>query len=168
MTILYRDELFLQHDTGMHPECAARLESVHAKLDDSGIMNRVTSGAIKSAAVETLTLTHTPKHVVRVDQLAQHGGGRLDPDTVVSPKSYEVATHAAGTAIAAVDAVLGGEHQTALSLSRPPGHHALPDRAMGFCLFNNIAIAAKHAIGEHDLDRVLIVDWDVHHGNGTQ
>lgn len=168
MTILYRDELFLQHDTGMHPECAARLQAVHAKLDESGVMERVTAGTIKPADFDTLTLTHTPEHVVRVDQLAQHGGGRLDPDTVVSPKSYDVASHAAGTAVAAVDAVLGGQHQNALSLHRPPGHHALSNRAMGFCLFNNVAIAARHAQQNHDFERILIVDWDVHHGNGTQ
>ncbi len=168
MTILYRNDLFLQHETGSHPECADRLEAVHTALDHSGVMSRVSIEPIQSSPLETLQLAHTPQHVVRVDQLAQHGGGRLDPDTVVSPKSYDVAAHAAGTAVAAVDAVLGGRHRNALCLSRPPGHHALPNRAMGFCLFNNIAIAARHARKVHELDRVLIVDWDVHHGNGTQ
>ncbi|MEZ6053290.1 MAG: histone deacetylase [Planctomycetaceae bacterium] len=168
MTILYRNDHFLQHETGMHPECAARLKSVYAAIDESGVMKRVGTDPIRSCPMETLQLVHTPQHVVRVEQVAQHGGGRLDPDTVVSPKSYDVARQAVGTATAAVDAVVSGRSRNALCLVRPPGHHALPDRAMGFCLFNNIAIAARYAQKTHDLDRILIVDWDVHHGNGTQ
>jgi len=168
VTILFRNDLFLKHDTGSHPECSARLEAVHAALDRSELMNRVTVGEIQAAPLATLKLAHTPAHIVRIDQLAQHGGGRLDADTVVSPDSYQVAAHAAGTATAAVDEVLSGRHRSALCLTRPPGHHALPSRAMGFCLFNNMAIAAGHARKSHDVDRVLIVDWDVHHGNGTQ
>jgi acetoin utilization deacetylase AcuC-like enzyme len=115
-----------------------------------------------------LELVHEPGHIDRVLGLAARGGGHLDPDTVVSPRSADVAQLAAGAACDAVDRVLNGEAKTALCLVRPPGHHALPERAMGFCLFNNIAIAAQVAIAEHRLDRVLIVDWDVHHGNGTQ
>jgi acetoin utilization deacetylase AcuC-like enzyme len=106
--------------------------------------------------------------VKSVAELAARGGGRPDPDTVVGSDSFDVARLAAGAAGDAVDRVLAGEDRTALCLVRPPGHHALPDRAMGFCLFNNIAVAARAAIDEHGLDRVLIVDWDVHHGNGTQ
>jgi acetoin utilization deacetylase AcuC-like enzyme len=100
--------------------------------------------------------------------MAARGGGRLDPDTAVSPASFDVARLAAGAACDAVDRVLAGEDKTALCLVRPPGHHALPERAMGFCLFSNVAIAASVARDEHGLDRVMIVDWDVHHGNGTQ
>jgi acetoin utilization deacetylase AcuC-like enzyme len=103
-----------------------------------------------------------------VAALAQRGGGRLDSDTVVSPASFDVAQLAAGAACDAVDRVLAGDDKTALCLVRPPGHHAIPERGMGFCLFNNIAVAASVALSEHQLDRVLIVDWDVHHGNGTQ
>jgi acetoin utilization deacetylase AcuC-like enzyme len=106
--------------------------------------------------------------VEQVAELAAAGGGRLDPDTVVSGRSDEVALHAAGAAVEAVDHVLSGHHTRALGLVRPPGHHAGHARAMGFCLFNNIAIAAAHARAAHDVERVLIVDWDVHHGNGTQ
>jgi acetoin utilization deacetylase AcuC-like enzyme len=111
---------------------------------------------------------HEPGYIDRIVATAQRGGGRLDPDTVVSPASADVAQLAAGAACDAVDRVLRGEDQTALCLARPPGHHALPERAMGFCLFNNIAAAAAVACDEHQLDRVLVVDWDVHHGNGTQ
>jgi acetoin utilization deacetylase AcuC-like enzyme len=100
--------------------------------------------------------------------VAEDGGGRLDPDTVVSPRSFEVALAAAGACASAVDAVLAGPQRTALCLVRPPGHHATPTRSMGFCLFNNVALAARRALKAHGLSRVLIVDWDVHHGNGTQ
>ncbi len=100
--------------------------------------------------------------------MAERGGGYLDPDTVVCPASFRVALNAAGVCMAAVDAVVTGADSTALCLVRPPGHHATPTRSMGFCLFNNIAIAAAHARKKHALNRILIVDWDVHHGNGTQ
>ncbi|MBX3437107.1 MAG: histone deacetylase [Planctomycetaceae bacterium] len=168
MVFLYRDERFLKHATGSHPECSARLEAVHAALDASELPGRLVAGLCREAAQEDLTRVHSGAHIVRVEQLAKHGGGRLDPDTVVSPASYDVAALAAGTAIAAVDAVLADEPAQAVCLLRPPGHHALPERAMGFCLFNNVAIAARHAQAVHKLDRILIVDWDVHHGNGTQ
>src|SRR5205823_6948035 len=104
----------------------------------------------------------------RVEAFAHSGGGYLDEDTVCSARSYEVALAAAGAACDAVQRVVRGEDRTALCLVRPPGHHALADAAMGFCLFNNVAIAARLAVAAHGLERVLIVDWDVHHGNGTQ
>jgi acetoin utilization deacetylase AcuC-like enzyme len=106
--------------------------------------------------------------VMRARQLAEHGGGRLDPDTVVSSDSFTVALAAAGACTAAVEAVLTGADKRALCLVRPPGHHATPSRSMGFCLFNNIALAAHHARTAHQVNRILILDWDVHHGNGTQ
>ena len=115
-----------------------------------------------------LERVHEPGHIDNVAAMAARGGGHLDPDTVVSPDSFDVARLAAGAACDAVDRVLAGEDKTALCLVRPPGHHALPERAMGFCLFSNVAIAASVARDEHELDRVMIVDWDVHHGNGTQ
>jgi acetoin utilization deacetylase AcuC-like enzyme len=106
--------------------------------------------------------------VTAVKQLAEHGGGRLDPDTVVSPASFQVGLAAAGAGAAAVDQVIKGTTKNALCLIRPPGHHATPTRSMGFCLFNNIALAATHARKTHGLSRILIADFDVHHGNGTQ
>ncbi|HET6425040.1 MAG TPA: histone deacetylase, partial [Planctomycetaceae bacterium] len=123
---------------------------------------------IRKATREELARLHGGAYVDEVRELATGGGGRIENDTVVSPESFDIACHAAGTAMAAVDAVLTGTDSTALVLARPPGHHALPNSAMGFCLFNNVALAAEHALRVHDLDRVLIVDWDVHHGNGTQ
>ena len=115
-----------------------------------------------------LTAIHSPEYVNQVWALAKSGGGDLDPDTVVSPCSYDVALLAAGCACDATERVLRGEDRRALCLVRPPGHHALANRGMGFCLFNNVAIAAQMALAEFGLDRVLVVDWDIHHGNGTQ
>jgi len=111
---------------------------------------------------------HTKQHVSHIQEVAKKGGGWLDADTVMSPDSYDVALYAAGGVIVAVEAVMEGKITSAFALVRPPGHHATPRRAMGFCLFNNIAIAAEHALAKYKLERVLIIDFDVHHGNGTQ
>jgi acetoin utilization deacetylase AcuC-like enzyme len=168
MTLLYTDPLFLKHDTGRHPETSDRLRSITARLEKVGLAKKCTAGVFQPLAEETVTQVHAAKQVQTVKQLAQHGGGRIDPDTVVSADSFAVALGAAGAAAAAVDAVLKGTAPNALCLVRPPGHHATPTRSMGFCLFNNIALAARHAKTAHRLTRILLVDWDVHHGNGTQ
>jgi len=168
MTLLYYDPEFLKHDTGVHPERSLRLEKIVTRLDASGLAGQCTRPVWQPASRERLERVHEPGHIDRVIAVAANGGGHLDPDTVVSPESARVAQLAAGAACDAVDRVVAGEDKTALCLVRPPGHHALAERAMGFCLFNNIAIAACVARDEHELDRVLIVDWDVHHGNGTQ
>jgi acetoin utilization deacetylase AcuC-like enzyme len=168
VTLLYTDALFLQHDTGRHPENAGRLTAISSRLEQTGLAERCTPGAYQPLDEQALTAVHEPQVIAQVKWLAAHGGGHLDPDTVVSPASFEVARAAAGACVAAVDAVLAGQDQNALCLVRPPGHHATPDRSMGFCLFNNVALAAHHARHARGLDRVLIVDWDVHHGNGTQ
>jgi acetoin utilization deacetylase AcuC-like enzyme len=166
--LVYTDPIFLAHDTGQHPECPERLRSVGQQLDKSGILKKVTAGKVRPATVDELTRVHSATHVQRVRQFAEAGGGRIESDTVVSRKSYDVALKAAGSACDAVDQVIGKKHKLASCLIRPPGHHALVSDPMGFCLFNNVAVAAEHAIKKHKLDRVLIVDWDVHHGNGTQ
>jgi len=168
MTLLYTDPLYLEHNTGRHPENADRLRAVTAKLDATGLAKKCTAGKFEPLAADAVARLHGKKVVEAVKTLAEHGGGRLDVDTVVSPKSYAVGLAAAGACVAAVEAVLAGTDKTALCLVRPPGHHATPTRSMGFCLFNNIALAAHHARTVRQLDRVLIVDWDVHHGNGTQ
>lgn len=168
MTLLYTDPLFLQHDTGPHPETADRLRAVTARLEKTDLPSRCRPGSYYPLTMETVTHIHSPRMARSVEDMAAHGGGRLDPDTVVSPASYTVALAAAGACASAVEAVLRGDDNNALCLVRPPGHHATPKRSMGFCLFNNIALAAHHALTAHSLDRLLIVDWDVHHGNGTQ
>jgi acetoin utilization deacetylase AcuC-like enzyme len=168
MTLLFTDPLFLEHDTGPHPETAYRLRAILSVLDQSGLARKCQAGTFAPLDEKTVALVHSPRQIARVKQLAAYGGGHVDPDTVVSPASFQVALAAAGACAAAVDAVIGGPERNALCLVRPPGHHATPNRSMGFCLFNNIALAARHALSMHELNRLLIVDWDVHHGNGTQ
>ncbi len=168
MTLLYTDPLFLKHDTGRHPETADRLRAIGARLDKAGLVKKCKAGTYRPLDEATVGKVHAARQVVQVKQLAEHGGGRIDADTVVSADSFKVGLAAAGACAAAVDAVVKGTGTNALCLVRPPGHHATPTRSMGFCLFNNVALAARHARTAHELSRVLIVDWDVHHGNGTQ
>lgn len=168
MTLLYYDPLFLEHDTGRHPENAGRLRPLITHLDASGLSARCERVAWEPVSIERLCRVHTSQHVDAVKAFAQRGGGQIEVDTVVSPKSYDVALMAAGAVCDAVTRVVRGHQQRALCLVRPPGHHALADNPMGFCLFNNVATGARLAIDEFELQRVLIVDWDVHHGNGTQ
>jgi acetoin utilization deacetylase AcuC-like enzyme len=168
MTLLYTDPLFLRHETGPHPETPDRLRAVTARLDAARLPGRCRAGTYRPLALEDVEAVHDPAMIRRVWEIARHGGGQLEPDTVVSRESCDVALAAAGAAVAAVDAVLAGPERNALCLVRPPGHHATPTRSMGFCLFNNVALAVRHAVSKHGLGRVLIVDWDVHHGNGSQ
>ncbi len=168
MTLLYTDSLFLHHETGPHPESTDRLRAINARLEKTDLPSRCRTGSYRPLTAETVAQVHSQRMVHSVEGVSVRGGGHLDPDTVVSPESYTVALAAAGACASAVEAVLRGEDRNALCLVRPPGHHATPTRSMGFCLFNNIALAAHHALTVHSLDRVLIVDWDVHHGNGTQ
>lgn len=168
MTLLYDDECFLQHETGAHPECAERLRRTRARLTESGLVDRCDVSSAVPADPAEILLVHSDSHIDAVRQFAEKGGGRIEADTIVSKNSYDVALRAAGSACDAVRKVVGGEDLSALCLVRPPGHHAVTRAPMGFCLFNNIAVAARVAIDRLDLNRVLIVDWDVHHGNGTQ
>jgi acetoin utilization deacetylase AcuC-like enzyme len=168
MTLLYQNPLFLQHQTGRHPECPARLEAIAQYAPLQTLAARCQPGTFQPAKETTVALFHDPRQVLLVKNVAGQGGGMLEMDTVLSPDSYDVAMAAVGVGMAAVDAVLAGQERNALCLVRPPGHHATPLQSMGFCLFNNIALAALHAVKQRGLNRVLIVDWDVHHGNGTQ
>jgi acetoin utilization deacetylase AcuC-like enzyme len=168
MTLLYSEPCFLQHETGRHPESADRIRLIPARLEEEGFDGKCVRPKWTPVARQRLTAIHSAAYVNQVWSLAKSGGGELDPDTLVSPCSYDVALLAAGCACDATERVLRGEDRRALCLVRPPGHHALANRGMGFCLFNNVAIAARMAVDEFGLDRVLIVDWDVHHGNGTQ
>jgi acetoin utilization deacetylase AcuC-like enzyme len=168
MTLLYSDPIFLEHDTGQHPETAERLRAIGSMLDETGLRGRCTLGKFSALDHSELSAVHSQRLAEQVRQAAEVGGGRLDADTVVSPASLNVGLAAAGACVAAVDAILAGQDKTALCLVRPPGHHATPTRSMGFCLFNNLAVAARHAGKKREVNRILIVDWDVHHGNGTQ
>jgi acetoin utilization deacetylase AcuC-like enzyme len=168
MTLLYTDPLFLRHDTGRHVETAGRLKAITARLENAGLIGKCTPGEYTPLTGEAVAKVHDSNLVQTVKEFAERGGRKIDPDTVVSPESYRVALAASGACVAAVDAVLNWGDRTALCLVRPPGHHATPRQAMGFCLFNNVALAAQHAKKVHELTRVLIVDFDVHHGNGTQ
>ena len=162
---VFYDPLFLEHETGEHPENKRRLVVARQTLVDSGLdLEWVTP---EPATVSAIARVHDAGYIESVRKLAEDGGGWLDLDTAVSPRSYEVATLAAGAGLMAVHRALE-TGQKAFMLVRPPGHHACRGRGMGFCLFNNIAVAAAHALEEGGLERVLIVDWDVHHGNGTQ
>jgi acetoin utilization deacetylase AcuC-like enzyme len=162
------DPVYLRHDTGEHPENARRLEAILAGLERSGLKQRLTLISPRPATSAELGLVHEKTYLARIKEVADIGGGWLDADTVMSPGSYEAALYAAGGAIRAVDAVTAGEVSSAFALVRPPGHHATPHKAMGFCIFNNVAIAASYAMKTFGLDRVAIIDFDVHHGNGTQ
>lgn len=157
----------LRHQTGAHPESAARLEAVHAELESCGYLGfeRVCAPAV---ARDVLERVHPGTYIDQIERIAAAGGGRLDPDTVLSEGSFEAALHAAGGAVElARRLVAGGRGQVAFSAHRPPGHHAGPSIARGFCVFNNIAVAAAHALDGLGLERVMILDFDVHHGNGT-
>ena len=159
----------LQHETGPHPEQPARMVAIERELETREYLGfeRISSPAV---APEALLAVHPERHVELIKRAAARGaagGVHLDPDTVASAGSYEAALHAAGGAVALVDRLLDGSAATGFSIHRPPGHHAEAAQAMGFCLFNSIAVAARHALDAHGLERVMIVDWDVHHGNGT-
>ncbi|MBI85270.1 MAG: histone deacetylase [Planctomycetaceae bacterium] len=168
MTLLYYDPVFLLHDTGFHPECIERLRKISAHLKHEQLDVRCTKPACPTISADLLQKVHPVEHTRMIEQFVARGGGRIETDTIVSHGSYRAALQAAGAAADAVARVLTGQDLTALCLVRPPGHHALPDKVMGFCLLNNVAIAARVAHTEFSLERILIVDWDVHHGNGTQ
>jgi len=168
--LLVTSPVFLRHQTPPdHPERPERLTAILDALRESGLAESVRQTEdVAPVARDLLAAVHHPEYIDEVARVARQGGGFLDPDTFVSPSSFDVALAAAGGAVYAVDEVLGGRASAAFALLRPPGHHALPDRGMGFCLFNNAAVAATAARDRHRLRRILILDWDVHHGNGTQ
>lgn len=162
---------FLRHEMGAwHPECPARLQAIEDQLIAGRIdtlIERDESAPLASEA--DLLRVHTQAHIDFIRKTApQEGYAEIDPDTLMNPHTWQAALRAAGAAIAATDAVLAGRYENAFCSVRPPGHHAEPARAMGFCFFNNVAIAARHALEVHGLERVAIVDFDVHHGNGTE
>ena len=163
-----RDERYLEHKPGLvHPEAPGRLRSVYRMLDKE-FENRLVQIEPKLATLEQLQMAHTPTYIDLIMSTAERDFTPLSSDTFVSAKSYIAAWLAVGAGISAVDALMGEEVRACFSLVRPPGHHALADRAGGFCIFNNIGIAAKYAVEKYGLDRILIIDWDIHHGNALQ
>jgi acetoin utilization deacetylase AcuC-like enzyme len=168
VTLLYQDLRFLEHETGHHPERPARLSRIHGRLDGRGLAARCTPVKWQAASDELLALAHDSAHIAAIRAACEAGGGQIEQDTVVSGGSFDAARLAVGAACDAVHRAVAGEDRTALCLVRPPGHHALAAAPMGFCLFSNVAIAALNALEQLGLRRILIVDWDVHHGNGTQ
>lgn len=157
-----------EHDTGPHPENATRLRAIEDAMEREGWLGLELVEA-PAAIREQLERVHASRYVDSIEEFCRAGGGMLDIDTAASEGSWEAALHAAGGAVHAVDRLLGsGDDSFAFCALRPPGHHADTARAGGFCLFNNIAVAAAHALEEHGAERVAIVDWDVHHGNGTE
>ncbi len=159
-----------QHDPGLgHPEQPARFDAVMARFTADGLTEEMRPLEERRATREELLLCHTKEYIAIVEEDVESGAPTLRTgDTHISPASLDVALHSAGGVFNAVDAVMEGEVQNAFCLVRPPGHHASPARGMGFCIFNHIALAARYAQRRHGVARVLILDWDVHHGNGTQ
>lgn len=161
-------ERFLQHDTGFgHPERPERLSACLKGVHHCTSQDEINWIEPRRAEIEEVKLVHTPAHILNVRNTAERGGFSMDPDTMVSPESYDIALQSTGAWLEGVDRLV--EHgESSFVISRPPGHHAERDNAMGFCLFNNCAIAANYAMQMKGIQRVAVLDWDVHHGNGTQ
>ena len=170
ISVIYSPE-FLEHDTGYgHPEKAKRLTAIAQALHQVQWQDRIEwqlpTSTLEKNVLSYVRAVHTTEHIERIERAAKNGGGYLDADTPVSERSYDVALLAISAWLDGVDRVLN--HQPAFVLARPPGHHATRDTAMGFCLFSNAAIAAEYALTKPNVERVGILDWDVHHGNGTE
>jgi acetoin utilization deacetylase AcuC-like enzyme len=169
--LYFSDPSSLEHDPRDtmpgHPESPPRLAAIERRLEDDGWLGWERRPA-PAASGEELELVHTPRHVAAIRELSEAGGGAIDVETYDGPNSYRAAAHGAGGAAAMTRALLAGEAKVGFSALRPPGHHAEPEVAMGFCLFNSVGVAAALAVAELGASRVLILDWDVHHGNGTE
>jgi acetoin utilization deacetylase AcuC-like enzyme len=169
-TVLLTHPDCVLHEMGAgHPESPQRLKAILAAIESAGLAGQLEKREAPEATREQLERVHESSHVDFVFESApERGYAYLDPDTSMNARSLSAALHAAGAVVAATDAVMAGEAKRAFCAVRPPGHHATRDRPMGFCLFNNVAIGAAHAIAAHGLERVAVLDFDVHHGNGTE
>lgn len=167
-TAIVYDPFNLRHTLEGHPENFRRLEGTWQLLQDDGILHNLLRVPSSPAPLDAILRVHTAKYVERLQALSARGGGRIDADTYANADSYHAALLAAGGLLNLTDMVLQGQADNGFALIRPPGHHALEHRGMGFCLLANAAIAARWAQDHHGLERILIVDFDVHHGNGTQ
>lgn len=169
MTLVYADPVFERHRTGFHPECPDRVLRTLHFLEGLPWFTQLPRGRLSAATEERILRTHTRTQLETAKAASTKGGGYLDADTYVSAESFQTSLLATGSAIHATEEVLKEDgEKTAFCLIRPPGHHATPQQSMGFCVFNSIAVAAHYARDVHGLGRILIVDFDVHHGNGTQ
>ena len=160
--------LYLEHETGQHPENSGRLQAINARLKGSPIESQIRHHVPRPATVEEIAANHENGYIGSVEKACGTGVDHLDMDTAISAKSYESALLSAGAGLTSVDLVVDGNCDNVFCAVRPPGHHAENDHSMGFCLFNNVAVAARYAQRAKKLERVFIFDWDVHHGNGTQ
>jgi acetoin utilization deacetylase AcuC-like enzyme len=165
---LYYDPLFLGHDTISHPESIARVQTCIDLLEQSRLASRMARPECRDATDDELRLIHSTTHIQRMQRIGSSGPVMVLPDTIANTGTYAAAVRAAGACLGATEAVVRGEFDAAYCLTRPPGHHAVHDAPMGFCFFNSVAIAARHAVASLGLERVAIVDIDIHHGNGTQ
>ena len=169
MTVVIYDDIYLKHDTGPnHPENSARIINTIKHLRSANCWQKLDIKKPRAATEAEVSAIHSTSQIEQIAEIARSGGGYLDPDTYVSSDSYEAALNAAGAPLTAIDLIMDKKVDNAFCLVRPPGHHATPEKGMGFCLFNNVAIAAKYIQSRYSLDRIVIIDWDVHHGNGTQ
>lgn len=170
-TAIIHHPIYEKHDTGPgHPEMPSRYRVVMDSLQkDEGLWSSLTEITPEKASQGLVQAAHTKEHFKRVEGAFANGLDRLDSDTTISMKSFDASLYAAGGAISAVDAVMSGEVRNAFAAVRPPGHHATAESTMGFCIFNNVAVAARYAQNKYkEIENVAIIDWDVHHGNGTQ
>jgi acetoin utilization deacetylase AcuC-like enzyme len=167
-TGIVRDRRYYRHGTDYHPESPKRLEAIYNMLDGPDMVGKFVDIPPRYASHEELATVHSPSYINMVAGTAGLPYYSLDPDTETTADSYDTAKLAVGGVCNAIDYTVAGEVRNAFALIRPPGHHAHPDEAAGFCIFNNIALGAMHAIREHKMDRILIIDWDLHHGDGTQ
>jgi acetoin utilization deacetylase AcuC-like enzyme len=167
VSVVY-DDIFLLHDLPGHPESAVRLRAITERVASDPALSALPFATPPDVDPALLRSVHTESHILAVQRTAESGGGWLDGDTYCTPRSYDVAIRAAGAAMQGASMVMGGEARSVFALVRPPGHHATPSQPMGFCLFNNAAVAVRTAQRLHGAERIAVVDIDVHHGNGTQ
>ncbi len=168
-SLIIKDQIFLKHDPGFgHPESQERLRAVYQRLRQTDLQDIITEKRPRRATKEELAWNHTRSYVDRIEKTAGVDHFQLDPDTATSADSWDAACFAVGAGFEALDSLYSRQFKTAFALVRPPGHHAERDHAMGFCLFNNVALSAYYALKKKEAKRVLIIDWDLHHGNGTQ
>ncbi len=167
LAIIY-DDIFLSHDPGEHPDSPQRLRCITDTLSTAPFRHRLDWFRPHRATRDDLLRVHSREMIELARTTSESGGGPIDPDTMLSPGSYQAALASAGSGRTALDLITGGKYKKVFALTRPPGHHATSTRSMGFCIFNNIALCAREALDIRHFERVAVIDWDVHHGNGTE